>query len=77
MLFQEIPKDAEPRSDEVPFFCLLEDDRLITKFAVNSERLLEAPIEGEKETDVLLTIYAKITPNPFGRGEHQAIGEFI
>lgn len=73
---QELPKNAEPTNDEVPFLCLLEDDRLITKFTVASERLLEAPIEGEKESDVLLTIYVKITPNPFGTGQDNATGGF-
>ena len=72
----ELPSDAEPMKGETPFLCLLEDDRLITKFTVASEKLLEAPIEGERETDVLLTIYVKITPNPFGTGQHNAIGNF-
>lgn len=62
---QELPKGAEPIDGETPFFCLLEDDRLITKFSVASEHLLDAPLEGEKETDVLLTIDAKIKLNPF------------
>jgi len=75
-LITELPPNSEPTDTETPFLCLLEDDRLITKFAVASERLLEAPLEGEKESDVLLTIYAKITPNPFGTGEHNAVGSF-
>jgi hypothetical protein len=33
----EFPSDAEPVYGETPFLCLLEDDRLITKFSVASE----------------------------------------
>lgn len=29
-----------PASDETPFFCLLEDDRLITKLSVETDWLL-------------------------------------
>jgi len=36
-----LPQGAAPESDENPFFCLLEDDNLITSLAVTSNRLLE------------------------------------
>jgi hypothetical protein len=32
-----------PAADEVPFFCLLEDDRLITEVRVTTDRLLLLP----------------------------------
>jgi hypothetical protein len=32
-----------PTGDEVPFFCLLEDDRLITEVRVTTDRLLLLP----------------------------------
>ena len=32
-------------SDEEPFFCLLEDDSLITKLSVTADRLLEPDID--------------------------------
>ncbi|MEQ1619348.1 MAG: hypothetical protein ABL883_13510 [Terricaulis sp.] len=33
--------DANPRSDEVPFFCLLEDDTLVTELSVETDTLLK------------------------------------
>jgi len=49
----EIPPTAEPAADQDPFFCLLEDDSLITAFRVESERLLVQP---EDSTRVQLVI---------------------
>ena len=41
---QEIPKGYRPQSNEIPVFhCLLEDDNLITKISVETDRLLENP----------------------------------
>jgi hypothetical protein len=37
----EIPKGQKPKSDEFPFFCVLEDDALITKVSVDTDRLLQ------------------------------------
>jgi len=36
-----LPKDTVPLDGEEPFFCLLEDDSLISKVTVNTDRLLE------------------------------------
>lgn len=36
----ELPKDTTPMSDEIPFFCLLEDDNLITSVSVTTDRYL-------------------------------------
>jgi hypothetical protein len=36
----EIPAGETPKEDEKPFFCLLEDDALITKVSVETDRLL-------------------------------------
>lgn len=52
------PSDA----DERPFFCLLEDDRLITEVRVSTDRLLMPPCEvtsGHEENDVHLIIHVK------------------
>jgi hypothetical protein len=49
-----------PADDEVPFYCLLQDDVLVTAFSVRTERLLEPPVVGEKPTDVALTINVRI-----------------
>ena len=41
-VLSEIPAGEKPQSDEVPFFCLLEDDNLITSVSVETDRLLRA-----------------------------------
>lgn len=38
---QEIPSGDSPKENENPFFCLLEDDNLITKITVSTDRLLK------------------------------------
>jgi hypothetical protein len=43
----EIPKEQGPEKDEEPFFCLLEDDSLITKVAITTDRLLTPTENGE------------------------------
>ena len=40
-----LPSDAIPSLDENPFFCLLEDDSLITRISVTTDRLLEPGID--------------------------------
>ncbi len=55
----ELPADARPDSTETPFFCLLENDSLITGFRIDSERLL-GPLEPEKEANVKLVIQATV-----------------
>ena len=39
---KELPADASPTADQVPFFCLLENDPLITAVRLESDRLYEA-----------------------------------
>ena len=41
---QELPKEDKPNEDEKPFFCLLEDDSLVTSVSVSTDHLLE-PID--------------------------------
>jgi hypothetical protein len=38
---QEIPPSDSPVENENPFFCLLEDDNLVTKLTVSTDRLLK------------------------------------
>jgi hypothetical protein len=48
---------ASPDADEDPFFCLLQDDALITELHVTTDRLL-TPISGDERLhDVELTIH--------------------
>ena len=45
---------GQPEQDENPFFCLLEDDKLITDITVRTDKLL-TPLEGEERVhDVML-----------------------
>jgi len=52
----EIPIGDTPQKDETPFYCLLEDDALITGVSVIKDRLLAPPKDGKK-SDVLLIIH--------------------
>ena len=56
----ELPAGTVPAEGEDPFFCLLEDDALITEVSVTTDRLL-APLEGtESINDVQLIIRVKL-----------------
>ncbi len=55
----EIPDDATPAEDEKPFFCLLQDDSLITEVKVTTDRLLTPIVTGEHEHDVYLVIHVR------------------
>jgi hypothetical protein len=49
-----------PEADEDPFYCLLEDDKLISHISVATDFLLE-PVEG-KTNDVRLIVDVNVTP---------------
>jgi hypothetical protein len=55
--------NAPPTQDETPFFCLLQDDKLITKVEVETDRLLE-PVTGNS-ADVRLVITVRLRPYDF------------
>lgn len=48
-----------PADDETPFFCLLEDDKLISKVQIDTNWLLTPTGEGERLHDVHLVIRVK------------------
>jgi hypothetical protein len=50
--------DQKPDADENPFFCLLEDDRLITEVKITTDKLL-LPIGTGHPDDVHLVIHVK------------------
>jgi hypothetical protein len=52
----ELPPGAAPETNEEPFFCLLQDDNLITKLAVETDRLLDSSAESS-EVVLLLHIW--------------------
>jgi len=52
---------AKPEDGEDPFFCLLEDDSLISEVTITTDRLL-TPLEGgEAINDVLMVIHVKVS----------------
>ncbi|MGM3306887.1 hypothetical protein ACSQ6I_13115 [Anabaena sp. WFMT] len=53
-------KEIQPEPDEKPFYCLLEDDKLITKVSVTTKRLLDSDI-GKNEVRLILSIVVKST----------------
>jgi hypothetical protein len=54
--------ESTPGRDEDPFFCLLEDDKLITAVSVTTDRLLLPAENKEMEGHVYIVISAKTGP---------------
>jgi hypothetical protein len=50
---------ATPQADENPFYCLLENDALITELGITTGRLLRPTREGQTLNDVLLIIQVR------------------
>jgi hypothetical protein len=66
----EIPIGVTPQPTEDPFFCLLEDDALISKVSVDTDRLLKTT---SKPTEVILVIQVETRPTQTIIG-HRASG---
>lgn len=62
----QIPVDGSgltpPADDEDPFFCLLQDDRLITHVSVETDNLLEPVSAPENTNDARLVITVRLSP---------------
>ncbi|AUT04723.1 hypothetical protein CLI64_30270 (plasmid) [Nostoc sp. CENA543] len=56
----ELPKSSTPDPDENPFFCLLEDDNLITRINIVTDRLLE-PVADNSLVVMLIHVHTKVT----------------
>ena len=54
----EIPNGDVPGVNENPFFCLLEDDNLITSVAVETDRLLKA-VPTESHVQMIINVETK------------------
>ena len=52
-----LPADAGPASDENPFFCLLEDDKLITGLSVQTDRFLDPTAD---KYEIILLLHVKV-----------------
>lgn len=53
-----LPQGVAPGSDQDPFFCLLEDDHLITRLSVQTDRLLE-PVATPAEVVLVIHVTTK------------------
>ena len=63
----QLPPDAAaPGLDEDPFFCLLQDDSLITEVKITTDRLLESPSPSGNVHDVELIIHVRTPAIDFG-----------
>jgi hypothetical protein len=52
---------AIPGEDETPFFCLLEDDRLVSEVRVKADELLSLPGKPEVDpNDAYVIVHAKV-----------------
>ena len=73
----QMPKDLAnaggvgPQQDETPFYCLLEDDKLITEFRVTGDQLLSLPGQrSPKMSDSFIEVHVRINHRgggPFDR----------
>ena len=59
--------NSPPQNDETPFFCLLQDDRLITDVHVTTDQLLLLPNHKEvTANDAFVVIDVKLNPKYSG-----------
>jgi hypothetical protein len=58
----ELYTKRTPGADETPFFCLLEEDKLITKLSVETDQLLQFVTAEQNLNEVRLVITVRIWP---------------
>lgn len=61
-----LPDNVLPSSDETPFFCLLEDDSLITNVDIQTAHWLEPDVQDSDEVVLLLRVRTKPTRVTWG-----------
>jgi len=59
----EVPKGDFPEQHEDPFFCLLEDDSLVSHFSVTTDNLLDS--NDKSEVLVIITVTVNKTKSSF------------
>jgi hypothetical protein len=55
-----LPDQAAPAPDESPFFCLLEDDSLITNIDIKTFHWLEPEVQDSDEVVLLLHVETRV-----------------
>jgi hypothetical protein len=58
---EQVPRGYEPDPTEVPLFCLLQDDRLISSVAVHTERLLTHDDAHKSHVVLLIHVKTRVT----------------
>ena len=60
-----LPLGAVPGADQTPFFCVLEDDNLVTSVSVRTEQLLEQGLD-QTLVDVAISVVTNVTRHTIG-----------
>ena len=63
----ELPTDVTVDPDEDPFFCLLEDDNLITSVSVKTDRLLTSP-NNTSQVHLVIQVETRLTKSITRKG---------
>lgn len=56
----ELPKNCSPSEDQRPFFVLLQDDALVTRFSVETDRLLD-PNASRGDVELIINVVIGVT----------------
>ncbi len=64
-VLNELPSKDKPKPDESPFFCLLEDDNLISSLSVVADRLLR-PVSNKADVVAIVLVTPKPTYSTIG-----------
>lgn len=63
---EELGGNDAPLEDEKPFFCLLSDDKLISRVSVETDTLLQPTSPDAGDNDARLVISVKLRPVDVG-----------
>jgi hypothetical protein len=66
-----LPKATGPTSEEDLFFCLLEDDNLITSLQLHTEQLLEPGVD-KNTVDLMIRVHTRVTRRTWGNNNFAA-----
>jgi len=61
----ELPNSWNPDPEEIPFYCLLEDDSLVVNVSVVTDRLL-VPVTGPSEVNLIIHVRVGAMPVTIG-----------
>jgi hypothetical protein len=70
----ELPANATPEAHETPFYCLLENDSLVTELNVTTDRLLKPLSAGQNPSEVMLIVQVKIKGADIGFHNLELLG---